>query len=123
MKHYTIDDFRAYLSTKDSLGDAMYYLTEENLNKAAYMDIEIEKIELVQTCGACPEQYDAFIDGKQVGYLRLRHGYFRVDFPDCGGETIYDANPDGDGIFTETERDHYLMEAKRAIIKKLKQIP
>ena len=86
------------------------------------MDAEIEKVELIQTCGACPEQYEAFIDGKQVGYLRLRHGYFRVDFPSCGGETIYDAQPDGDGVFTSSERDYYLTEAKRAIIRKLKQI-
>ena len=38
------------------------------------------KIELVKTCGACPEQYDAYFEGYQVGYLRLRHGTFRVDY-------------------------------------------
>lgn len=121
MKYYTIDDFKRYLAICDSLGDAVYNLNERNLNKLVYQDDEIEKIELVCTCGACPEQYNAFIDGKQVGYLRLRHGYFRVDYPECNGETIYTANPDGDGIFTDTERDYYLAEAKRAIIKKLKQ--
>lgn len=40
---------------------------------------------LEQTCYAYPEQYDVFLDGKQVGYLRLRHGYFRCDYPNCGG--------------------------------------
>ena len=79
-----------------------------------------ETITLKQTGSACPEQYEAFIGDKQVGYLRLRHGYFRVDFPDCGGETIYEAEPKGDGMFIDVdEKDFYLKEAKRAIIKKL----
>jgi hypothetical protein len=79
----------------------------------------IDDIELTMTCGACPEQYDAYIGEKQVGYLRLRHGSFRVDFIECGGETIYQAEPKGDGIFEWDERDYYLTEAKKAIIQKL----
>lgn len=79
----------------------------------------IEDIRLEETCEACPEQYDAFIGDKQVGYLRLRHGWFTVDFPDCGDETIYIASPKGDGIFDSDEREFYLMEAKEAIINKL----
>lgn len=71
------------------------------------------------TCGACPEQYDAFLEGAQVGYLRLRHGDFRVDFPECGGETIYEASPQGDGAFEDDERDYYLKFAVDAIHKKL----
>lgn len=71
--------------------------------------------DLVLTCGACPEQYDVFKDGEQVGYLRLRHGYFRADYPDCGGETVYTATPEGDGIFEEDERDFYLTAAIQAI--------
>lgn len=63
---------------------------------------------LVLTSGACPEQYDAMLDGKKVGYLRLRHGTFRVDVPDCGGKTIYEASPNGDGCFTDEERDRFL---------------
>ena len=35
------------------------------------------------TCFACPEQYDVFLDGEQVGYLRLKHGVFRCDYPAC----------------------------------------
>jgi hypothetical protein len=81
----------------------------------------ILNIVLEETCGACPEQYDAFLDGKQVGYLRLRHGRFRVDYPDCGGETIYEAYPDGDGIFESNEREFYLTEAKKAIAAKIAQ--
>jgi len=80
------------------------------------------KIKLVQTCEACPEQYEAFLNEKQVGYLRLRHGEFKVDYPDCGGETIYEATPKGDGIFEEDEREYYLEQAKQAIINKLGKV-
>lgn len=79
-------------------------------------EIIIDGLRLELTCGACPEQYDVFDGtGKQVGYLRLRHGYFRVDVPDCGGETVYEALPKGDGIFDDDERYHYLTEAIVAI--------
>lgn len=73
------------------------------------------EIKLVKTCGACPEQYDAYLGDNIVGYLRLRHGYFRVDFPWYGGNTIYEAYPDGDGCFKEHEQEFYLTEAKNAI--------
>lgn len=72
-------------------------------------------IRLRLTCGACPEQYEAFIGDVQVGYLRLRHGSFRVDYPECGGETIYEASPEGDGAFEDHERDYYLRFAVDAI--------
>lgn len=81
-----------------------------------------EKIELVKTCGACPEQYDAFIDGEKVGYLRLRHGYFTVYYPDVGGELIYSAEPKGDGMFEFEEREGYLAAARLAIINKHYQV-
>jgi len=71
--------------------------------------------ELVQTCGACPEQYEVMRDGEQVGYLRLRHGCFRADCPDCGGETVYSTYTKGDGVFDEDERDGYLSAALEAI--------
>jgi len=78
------------------------------------------KIKLKQTCIAYPEQYEAFVGEKQVGYLRLRHGYFRVDFPDCGGKTIYKAHPKGEGMFKDNdERKYYLKMAKKVILKEL----
>jgi len=77
--------------------------------------MEINGYTLVRTCTACPEQYDVFKEGVQVGYLRLRHGYFRADAPDCGGVTVYEAEPNGDGMFEVDERDHYLEEAIKAI--------
>lgn len=81
--------------------------------------MSVDDIELIQTCGACPEQYAAFLNGKQVGYLRLRHGLFYVAFPDASGVRIYEAEPEGDGIFEDHEREGYLADAKQAIVNKL----
>lgn len=79
-------------------------------------DLKIDGFRLVRTCIACPEQYDVFgPDGDKVGYLRLRHGTFRADFPDCGGETVYVSHPKGSGIFLEEERMEELTRAVAAI--------
>ena len=70
-------------------------------------------VRLVQTCEACPEQYDAFERSGtlQIAYLRLRHGRFRVQCPNVGGETIYEAHTCGDGEFSESERQRQLLIA------------
>lgn len=74
---------------------------------------EIDGLKLVCTCGACPEQYDVFdSEGGQVGYLRLRHGHFRADYPDSDGETVYQADTKSDGVFDDEER---IIELKRAV--------
>lgn len=78
-------------------------------------------LELKITCGACPEQYEVFKDGKQVAYYRLRHGEFRVDYPECGGETIYEAEPFGDGMFETNERLIYLTRAMRKVLQKINE--
>lgn len=72
-------------------------------------------LRLVLTCGACPEQYDVYDGDRQVGYIRLRHGALRVDCPDTGGETVYEATPEGDGSFEPHERDYYLRFCVAAI--------
>ena len=73
---------------------------------------------LILTCGACPEQYDVFDGDRQVGYLRLRHGHFRADYPDSGGETVYEADTIGDGLFDSDEREEHLTKAIDALKKK-----
>lgn len=81
-------------------------------------DQEILGYNLVMTCGACPEQYDVFDSyGKQVGYLRLRHGNFRADYPDYGVETVYRHSFDDGwkGIFNDDEREFFLTEAVKAL--------
>lgn len=84
-------------------------------------DLEIADLRLVCTCSACPEQYDVFDGDTQVGYLRLRHGYFRADYPDCGGETVYEADTVGDGVFAENERMPQLEKAVAALIARHKK--
>ena len=74
---------------------------------------------LNRTCYACPEQYDVFLNEEQVGYLRLRHGVFRCDYPACGGETLYYAYCDSDGIFSDEERNECIPKAIHAIANKL----
>lgn len=78
-----------------------------------------DDIHLVRTCFACPEQYDAFVGEMEVGYLRLRHGYFTVKVPGPGGVTVYETTTLGDGIFDERERDYHLDQAKAAIAERL----
>lgn len=78
-------------------------------------------IDLVRTCYAYPEQYDALDkDGNCIAYLRLRHGSFTVDCPDAGRGCVYEvyqAEPKGDGIFEDDERELYLDAAKQAIVQ------
>jgi len=70
---------------------------------------------LKRTCYACPEQYDVYAGDEIVAYFRLRHGTFRVDVPDYSGETIYTAEPNGDGVFMDYERVEYLTKAILAV--------
>ena len=78
---------------------------------------EIDEIELKLTCRIWPEQYDAFKNGVQVGYLRLRHGGFSVDCPDHTGANIfYSEEMEGDGEFLDQdERDRFLRLAVKKI--------
>lgn len=116
------DDFVAMagLAAKEpgEFQTAMFQLASRLPNGRIVPD-QVDKIRLELTCGAYPEQYDAFLGERQVGYLRLRHGTFRVDFPDCGMETVLVAHPEGDGEFMDEERARYLDMAKKAIVMAL----
>lgn len=79
---------------------------------------EINGYRLERTCFACPEQYDVYKGDEQVGYLRLRHGGFRAEYPNCMGETVYLAEPKGDGLFEPEERRRFLTEAVEALDKR-----
>jgi hypothetical protein len=72
-------------------------------------------IRLVRTCIACPEQYEAFDGDRQVGYLRLRHGYFSVRCPDHRGDEVYGSGSEDDGMFGDEARDDQLRFAVDAI--------
>lgn len=79
----------------------------------SYNDRKIGKY-LLRGGGTCPEQYDVYLAGREVGYLRLRNGKFRAEVP-FGGKVVYEAEPQGDGCFEEEEREKYLNEAIQAI--------
>jgi hypothetical protein len=100
----------------DNLKDALADLEEAQNKREWPQDLEINGYKLVLTCPACPEQYDVLTaDGSKIGYLRLRHGWFRADVPCAGGETIYESYPNGDGIFDDDERMPELTKAVEAI--------
>lgn len=77
--------------------------------------IMIHGYRLQRTCSACPEQYDVYAGNDMIAYIRLRHGRLRVEVPDCGGDVVYVANPEGDGMFLNHERVLYLNKAIEAI--------
>lgn len=111
------------------------------MEKKDFLKIELEKVDeyncykviinnnclakLVETCEACPEQYDlvSLLDNKQLAYFRLRWGIFRVDVPDVGGETIYSKCFDDGfkGSFREEEREEELIKAIRVVIENLRK--
>lgn len=74
-----------------------------------------------QTCMACPEQYDAWYEDKQIGYVRLRRGGLRCDYPDVSGETIYTANISDDGFLGCFEDDEQRCFHLCQIAEKLKE--
>lgn len=76
-----------------------------------------QMFELICSCIACPEQYDVLLNGKQVGYIRLRHGHLRVDCPDCMDETVFKGEPKGDGMFDDDERAYWMDLCLSAISK------
>ena len=72
--------------------------------------------------GMFPEQYDVFDGDEKIGYMRLRHGFFRADVTKPATITAYEAYPNGDGCFDDDERHKYLSEAISAIDAKRKEI-
>lgn len=77
---------------------------------------------LTMTSLAFPEQYDVTLDGRQVGYLRLRHGHFWAYYLDADGARVYEAELSKDfshGIFSTEERDAQLPLALDAIVDTL----
>ncbi len=81
----------------------------------------INDIVLKQTSAEWPEQYDAFMDGVQVGYLKMKKGEFTVRVPDWGDQIVFRADTQGSSCFDNSERDFFLAKAKTAILKKWAQ--
>jgi hypothetical protein len=85
--------------------------------------VRIDGFVLRCICGACPEAYEVFdAEGNQVGYLRLRRGWFRADYPKANGEIVYESRPKGDGVFDDEERMEELTKAVRALKERRDEI-
>ncbi len=74
---------------------------------------------LRRTCTSHPEQYDAYKGEERVAYFRLRHGRFTVSMPHAGDPAIFESYPEGDGEFTDEERDTELAAGCKAVLRKL----
>ena len=97
--------------------------------EVAPIDVTIDGLRFLQTCIACPEQYDVFVeDGELVGYVRLRHGRLRAEYVEgsherSNRETILehlfnldDARFDHLGVFPDdTTRDDFLRRIARKL--------
>lgn len=86
------------------------------------MNVEIKGLTFIPYTLACPAQYDVEdSEGTHVGYVRLRWGILRCDYPDWGGEIIYTHNfhEDFKGIFdSDEERDEYFGLIADEILKR-----
>lgn len=91
----------------------------ENTQTETY-NMNVNDLEFIMTCGACPEQYDVFYDKKQVAYIRLRWGYLTVSCPDYGGTCIYESNAGANswsGCFEDDiERMKHMKKIRQAIV-------
>lgn len=87
--------------------------------------LTIKNLNFIKTCDCCPEQYDVLNqDDEQVGYVRLRYGFLRCDYPNVGGETIYtyDFEDDYLGQFPDADREKHLNIIADKIIEKINMV-
>jgi len=93
--------------------EAHYY----NIGHCIAVRYKAVYFEFIGTCVACPEQYDVYLEGRQVGYVRLRWASLSCVYPDVGGENIYnfswygDSSNDGyKGEFANDDERKYHLE-------------
>ena len=65
--------------------------------------MRIQDFDFVETCSACPEQYDVYLGGNLVGYVRLRYGQLSAWCPTITG------NPEHE-VYTHQFEDEWLGE-------------
>ena len=52
--------------------------------------MKIKGLGFVKTCDEYPEQYDVYdYRNRIVGYVKLRWGHLKCEYPDVGGKVIY----------------------------------
>ncbi len=67
--------------------------------------IEASDLKLDKTCESCPEQYNVYYHGQQIGYIRRRWDRIWVHCPNVYGEVVHEAPDDlgADGLVVTTE--------------------
>lgn len=92
----------------------------ENLPEVDVGHRNIKGFEFRMTCMACPEQYDVFLGEELVGYVRLRWGCIRAEFPDVWRELVYvhEFNDPFMGCF---DNEKQRMKHLKRIAKRLKE--
>lgn len=119
-----INEIKKYAIYALNNDDSQTIYISGNQNESISYNILMEGIEqktfiLKRTCDFCPEQYDVYLDGRIVGYLRARHGFFYCRYySDLDEEIVYFSNIKGDGCLEDNERDFHLKEAISAIAHK-----
>jgi hypothetical protein len=86
------------------------------MSSKAVPPIRVGGCDLIKTCSDFPEQYDVYANRTKIGYLRLRHGVFEAEYPDCGGRVVYTSTPKGYGAFDDDERLSQLGEAIQSLL-------
>lgn len=56
--------------------------------------IEAVDLKLDKTCESCPEQYNVYYDGQQIGYIRRRWDKIWAHCPNVFGEVVHEATDD-----------------------------
>lgn len=107
------------LAGHDEARALLGYLQDAGLLIPEQLPATEVELHFERTCMAMPEQYEVFRDGRQIGYLRLRHGHFRAHYPDHDSrEPVYSTGVRGDGFFhDDEERSQQLHAAAVEILK------
>jgi hypothetical protein len=83
--------------------------------------MNLKTINFINTCIACPEQYDVYIEGNCIAYIRLRFGQLICTMP-FGRKTIFEHSFEDSykGEFTnDKERKYYLALISSKIMENL----
>ena len=93
------------------------FLNSEPKEEYGFYGLQIRNIGI-----ACPEQYEIYYQNRKVGYVRLRHGLLRANYPDHNGETIYTKNLSCDGSFdSQEQRESHLRDISLMIKLRIKE--
>ena len=82
------------------------------------------KFYFLNTCYASPEQYDVYrANGELCGYVRLRWGALRADYPNIEGDSIYTKSFNDESSSSENEKKihDYFKDTDVNIIKMTKK--